>query len=473
MKSTHIILAILLAAIATPNLLRADLPYELPTNVKKFMVDGIEVIMRPSGPANHVIYAKLFIRGGITYLDDGVSPLIESLALDIPISSGPQGMDRATFQRELARKVIGISSSTDRDYSMVNMRCVDETFDRAWELFTGVILRPQYDPSELRNTKDRLVTALRNRYISPEAYASYIADSVFFYGHPYGRFAQESEIPGITEEVLRAHQAKQMVKSRLLLVVVGNVDSTTLYQKVKSSFSRLPQGSYKEKVLAIPQNAKSSRLVIRPPMGARAVTNYIVARYLAPSRSDSLYYPFMRLTSFVSGSLFREVRVERNLSYAPDADVTFSASPYGEITISTTLPDSAWRVAKGDVIDFFRNYVVADESVKSGLQAWFTSNYMREQTNESQASRLGEAEIYTGAWQNAFGVIDGISNISPEQMNEAAIRYLKNFTIVIVGDPDAITPSEYMADSSVERSSGGGSRMKSMEIAPGGGEFSK
>ncbi|MEO5930064.1 MAG: pitrilysin family protein [Candidatus Kapaibacterium sp.] len=429
-------------------------PFTLVRNVKQFTVAGIPVLLRPSDPANHVIVAKLFIRGGTTALPEGVSPAIEALSLEIPSLSGPKGMDRAAYQRQIQRMYIGIQPAQGRDFSTLTLRCVDEQFNPSWDLFAGVITQPQFDPVELRNAKDRSLSALKNRQINPEAYANYLADSAFFYGHPYGRFAQEKDIPPITAAILADHYKELFVKSRLLLVVVGNVDSADLYRKITSSLGKLPQGNYREPLVPVPKNAKTPMLIVRPTAG-RAVTNYIAARYLAPNRNDSLYYPMMRLLSFVSGSLFREVRIERNLSYAPDADVTFANTSYGDVTISTTLPDSAWRVARGQVIDFFRDYVIKDEFLKSGLSSWITSNYMREQTNESQANELGRAQIYTGSWTNAFGVVEGVSDVTPEQMNLAAQRYLKNFTIVVVGDPSSVTPAEFLPAATT----GGGSSL--------------
>jgi zinc protease len=449
-RSTAALAVIMMIVAGAPHRAAADpLPAGIPDNVKEFDVNGIHVIMRPSGPANHVVVAKLFIRGGTSVLPSGVSPAVEDLSLQLPPLSGPQGTDRAAYQRELQRMVTTIAPAMGRDFSTMTLRCVDETFDRSWELFSGVILRPVIDPIELRNAKDRTITALRNRQTSPEAYASYLADSAYFAGHPYGRFAQEGDIPPLDSATLINHYKELFVKSRLLLVVVGTVDSANVAAKVASSLAKLPQGSYHDPVIPAPPNASKSTLIVKPPYGGgRVVTNYIVARYPAPSRTDSLYYPMMRLTSFLSGSLFREVRIERNLSYAPDADVTNAASSYGEITISTTLPDSAWRVARGEVVDFFREYVIDSSYIRSGLSSWITSTYMREQTNESQADELGRAKIYTGDWRKAYGVVEGISNITAEQMNEAARKYLANMTIVVVGDPNAVTRSEFLSQGS-------------------------
>jgi len=425
--------------------LHADVdPSDVPRNVRHFTVNGVEVIHRTSDPANHVIVAKTFLRGGTSALPALVSPAVHELALEVPVLSGPQGMNREAFQREQERLAIGLSIAPGRDFSTYTLRCTDEAFERSWELYTGIILRPQVDETELRNAKDRKALALRNREENPEAYAEFLADSVFFAGHPYGRFAYESDIAPITAGELADHWKSLFQKSRMLVVVVGNIDSATIAARINATLGTLPQGDYVDVPLPPPTAARMPRLVIRPTAGGRTVTNYLAVRHLAPNQSDSLFYPFMRLASFLAGTLFREIRVDRNLSYAPDADFTQARQSYGRISVSTTLVDSVWRTTKREVIDFFRDNVIADQYITSGLDGWMTSRYLREQTNESQANELGRAQLYTGSWRNAYGVIHGISTITPEQMNLAAQRYLKSFTIVIVGDPDKIDRKTYV-----------------------------
>ncbi len=415
-----------------------------PDNVKEFAVNGLRVILRQTDPGSQIVSAKLFIDGGLAAIPQGVSPAVQQLALQLPPLSGPGGMSKEEYRRVLDRLNSGIVPGDDRDYSVMTLRCALENFDKSWELFTGVIMRPKIDPVEFQNAKERLVIGLRNRFNSPEAYANYLVDSAFYHGHPYGRFAQESDVAPITEKALLDYYTAMFVKSRTFLVVVGDIDSASLHRRVAASLAKLPQGAYVARPVPPPQNAGKQTLIVRPPYGGgRAVTSYMIARYLAPNRGDSLYFPMMRLTSFLAGHMFREVRVERNLSYAPDAEIEYGRSSYGQLTVSTTLPDSTWRVAKGNVVDLFREIVISDQSIRNGLVGWLTSNYMRQQTAESQANEMGIAELYTGSWKNAFRTLDGIRAIKPAQMNLAARRYLRNFTIVIVGNPSEVDKNNY------------------------------
>lgn len=418
---------------------------EIPDEIQEFEVDGLKVILRPTGPSYHTMVAKLFIRGGLPALPEGVSPAVEQLTLDVPRFSGPANMDRSQFRREIDRMRTGIGATAERDFSTLTLRCVDENFDRSWELFTGLIMNPSFDPTEMANIKERTITAIRNRKVVPEAYAEYLADSVFFHNHPYGRISKEEEVGPINEATLRAYHKEMFVKSRLFLVVVGNVTREEITQKVRSTLGTLPKGSFKEQPIPIPENASKPSVLIRTAWGREDIpTNYLVARHLGPRRDDDLFYAMQRLRSYVGGFLFREIRIERNLSYAPDASTYDHRLGFGDITISTILPDSAWRVTKGDIISFFQENILTEETLANIPATWYTSQYMDQQTAESQATEIGAAYYYTKDWRTAFQTLERFSEVTPDEVNEAARKYLRNFNVVIVGNPETIDATEYL-----------------------------
>ena len=418
---------------------------EIPDDIEEFEVDGLKVIHRPTDPAYHTIYAKLYIRGGLPALPEGMSPVVEQLALDVPRFSGPANMEKSQFRRELDRMRTNIGATAERDFSTLSVRCVDENFDRSWELFTGMVMNPGFDPVEMSNLKERTVTAIRNRKVVPEAYAQYLADSVFFYGHPYGRISREGDVAPVTEDIIRQHRKDMLVKSRLFLVVVGNISREEITEKIRATLAKLPKGSYKDPELSIPVNATKPSVIVRAPWGREDIpTNYLVARHLGPWHNDDLFYAMQRLRSYVGGFLFREIRIERNLSYAPDASTYDHRLGFGDITISTVYPDSAWRVTKNSIIDFFQTRLLTEETLQNIPPTWYTSQYMDQQTAESQATEIGSAYFYTGDWKTAYQTLERFSEVTPEKLNEAAVRYLQNFTVVVVGNPESVSVDEYL-----------------------------
>ena len=418
---------------------------EVPENIEEFEVDGLKVILRTTGPTYHTVFAKLYIRGGLPALPDGVSPVYEQLALDVPRFSGPANMERSQFRREVDRMRTNIGASAERDFSTLSVRCVDENFDRSWELFTGIVMNPGFDAVEMANLKERTITSIRNRRVVPEAYAHYLADSVFFYGHPYGRISREEDVAPVTADMIRTYRKNMFVKSRLFLVVVGNVSREEITQKIRTTLARLPKGSYEDPKIPVPDNATKPSVLVRRPWGREDIpTNYLVARHIAPEHSGPLFYAMQRLRSYVGGFLFREIRIERNLSYAPDASTYDHRLGFGDISISTALPDSAWRVTKNNIIDFFQTRLLTEETLQNIPPTWYTSQYLDQQTAESQATEIGTAYFYTGDWKSAYKTLERFSEVTPEDLNEAAVRYLQNFTVVVVGNPDAVTVEEYL-----------------------------
>lgn len=417
----------------------------VPEEIEEFEVDGLKIILRPTDPSYHTVVAKLYIRGGLPALPEELSPAIEQLALDIPRFSGPANVDRSQFRRETDRMRTEITATAERDFSTLMLRCVDENFDPSWEYFAGVVMNPGYDETETANIKERTITAIRNRRVVPEAYAQYLADSVFFYGHPYGRVSREDEVIDADIATVKEYRKKMFVKSRLFMVVVGNVTREEITQKVRATLAKLPEGSYTDPTITVPQNATVPSLLVRKPWGREDIpTNYLVARHLGPWHSDSLFYAMQRLRSYVGGFLFREIRINRNLSYAPDANLYDHRLGYGDITISTVLPDSAWRVTKNDIIDFFQTRLLTEETLENIPSTWFTSQYISQQTAASQAQEIGAAYFYTGDWRTAYQTLERFSEVTPEALNEAAVRYLRDFSVVIVGNPEDITVDEYL-----------------------------
>ena len=90
-------------------------------------------------------------------------------------------------------------------------------------------------------------TGVRQRRDSPDALLDYLADSAAFAGHPYALSptGTEESIRRITLADLRRYQREQMVTSRMLLVVVGNVTRPQVERLVGSTLAKLPRGDFK------------------------------------------------------------------------------------------------------------------------------------------------------------------------------------------------------------------------------------
>jgi len=406
------------------------------SDVQEFSVDGISVLLRSSSSTPGVS-AILFIRGGSSSIDTSLPVSTGYFAMNVAAASGNQDISKAYFRRKSLMMGTYMGGEDGRDYSVLSLRCLRESLDTSWSYFAGVITKPSFDRVEFDNLKRAVllnITAARN---NADLYSKVYADSIYFKGHPYGR---QLSIPGVQAQTLeqcREYYKSIMVKSRFLLSVVGNITKEELTALIKrSGLTDLPEGSSPDVARAIPPKSQSPGLYF-PPFSRKLPTNYVVGYYLTPSRGDKDYYPYVRLRSFFGGFVFNHIRVQHNLAYAPNVDDGEGETSIGIITFQTPYVDSAVRLVYDDV-DFFQQNRIRQSAIRGGAGKFTTSNYVKSETSFSQAVALGQAKLTTGSWENAFISYERLAGVTPEALQNAAIKYLRNFNWFIIGDSTSI-----------------------------------
>src|SRR5688572_33436704 len=115
--------------------------------VSEFDVNGLKVLLKRR-EGSLTVAAGLFIRGGSTNIN-AQNAGIESLMLSVA-TEATTNFPRATMRRELSRMGTVIGSSANNDYSVLSLATTRMHFDRSWQIFTDVVLRPSFTRSEER-----------------------------------------------------------------------------------------------------------------------------------------------------------------------------------------------------------------------------------------------------------------------------------------------------------------------------------
>jgi predicted Zn-dependent peptidase len=306
--------------------------------VTEFDVNGLKVLVkrRQSAPT---VAAGLFIRGGAQNITDKNAG-IESLMLNAA-AEGSKKYSREALRRELARTGSSVGSSVSNDYSALSMVSTRQNFDRTWDVFTDIALNPAFAAADIELTREKILTGLRNDEDSPDSFLQVLQDRVIYAKHPYSNDVRGTieTISRFTAADLRAYHQKSLQTSQLLLVVVGDLDAKDLQKRITDSFGKLPRGDYKAQPLPA-LNFTESTLDIT----ARTLpTNYIQGVFNAPSLNNPDYYAMRVATALLRDRVFEEVRVKRNLSYAPSADLGLLASNTANIYVLPSMQTKQLR----------------------------------------------------------------------------------------------------------------------------------
>lgn len=439
-----LILNLLLLLIATAALAQTgkiDNIAEQASSVTEFDVNGLKVILkrRASSPT---VAAGLFLRGGARNLSPETAG-IENVMLNVATEAGKK-YNRQSVRRELARVGGTIASSSGQDYSAVSLVSTRENFDKVWDIFTDVVLNPAFAADDVQRIKQQVLTGLREQETSPDNALDALQDRVIFAGHPYANDASGTiaTVSSFTPEQLKTYHQSAMQTSKLLLVVVGDVDATNLKARVESSFGKLPRGDYKEQPFPPLDFSKGSVDIATRNLP----TNYIEGVFSAPALSSPDYYAMRVAMTLLQELVYNEVRIKRQLSYAPNAELNNNAANTANIYVTAVDANQAVSVMLNQ-IDLLKTKTVTDDKISGMAGQFLTNYYLRQETNAAQAGELARYELIGGGWRNSFEFLNRIRSVKPEDIQAVANKYMKNIRFVVVGNPAAINKSVFIQTS--------------------------
>lgn len=400
--------------------------------VTEFEVNGLKVLVkrRRSAPTAAV---GLFIRGGAQNISDKNAG-IENLMLDAE-TEGSKKFPREALRRELASTGSSVGSSVSNDYSVLSLVSTRQNFDRSWDVFTDIALNPAFAAGDLELTREKILTSLRDDEDSPDGFLQVLQDRVIYAKHPYSNDVRGTieNISRFTAADLRAYHQKVMQTSQLLLVIVGDLDAKDLQKRIADSFGRLPRGDYKAQALPALNFAEPTLDITSRTLP----TNYIQGVFNAPSLNNPDYYAMRVATALLRDRVFEEVRVKRNLSYAPNADIGTLASNTANIYVTAVDANQAISVMLNEINNLKQEAVSPDEI--SGVAGQFLTTYfLGEETNVAQAAELARYELTGGGWRNSFEFLNKVREVKPEDVQRVAQKYMKNLRFVVLGNPTAI-----------------------------------
>ncbi len=401
----------------------------------RFEVSGIPVILRRV-TANTVVAANLYLLGGVRQLTPA-NEGIESLLLEAS-ERGTRKYPRDVLRTKMARLGSAIGVSPGLDWTTVALRSTVSGFDSTWAILADRIVAPRLEPEDVELVREQFVSGLRQRKDSPDALLDFLADSITYVGHPYSLepLGSEASLSALTIADLRAYHTSQMVTSRMMLVVVGNVSRARVERLVRESIGRLPKGSYAWKMPEPPAALPAAYVVAKRTLP----TNYLQGYFQGPPANSKDYAALRLACAVLSGRLFSEVRGKRNLTYDVGAPFVERAFASGGLYVTTTQPDEVLAIMRQQITELQEGYITP-EGLERLVQQFIVTYFLDNETNADQANLLARAALYQGDFSKASNFVDELRAVTPQDINTAARTYMTKVRWAYVGDPSKVTPA--------------------------------
>ncbi|MDX6695937.1 MAG: zinc protease [Blastocatellia bacterium] len=400
--------------------------------VTELDVNGLKVLVKRRA-GSQTVSAGLYLRGGsrnITAENAGIESLMLAVATE-----ASQSFPRERMRAELARMGTVIGGGANVDYSALTLNSTRQSFDRSWEIFTDVALHPSFTTEDMQLVQSRTVSSLRDDTDDPDTYLQRLQERVAYTGHPYLNRPQGTAetVARLTVEDLRRYHQQMMQTSRLLLVIVGDLDPAQLKQRIVDSFGKLPRGNYTAPPLPpLSFNAPTVEVTRRD-----VKTNYVQGWFVAPSLTAEDIYPMRIASSILQDRVFEEVRAKRNLSYAPSAFLKSQGANVGGIYVTAVDANQAVRVMLNE-ITLLQTQLISRAAITGVASQYLTQYYLGQETNAAQAGELAQYELIGGGWRNSFEQLEHLRAVTPADVQRVARAYMKNIRFVVLGDPASV-----------------------------------
>jgi predicted Zn-dependent peptidase len=400
--------------------------------VTEFDVNGLKVLVKRR-EGSLTVSAGLFFRGGsrnITADNAG----IESLMLSVSTEASTH-FPRASMRSELARTGSVIGSGSNYDYSALTLATPRRDFDRSWEIFADVALNPSFTKEDVGLALARQVSSLKDDTDDPDTYLQRLQEGVAYAGHPYANRVEGTaeSVARLTAQDLQNYHQKMMETSRLLVVIVGDLDPEQVKAKITAAFGKLPRGNYKAEPVPALMFEKSTVAVTTRDLP----TNYIQGLFSAPALTSPDSYPMRVAMSLLRDRVFEEVRVKRNLSYAPDAFLRSQGANSGGLYVSAVNANQSVRLMLEEITRLQKQPIDQDDII-SVVAQYLTNYYLGQETNPAQVGELAQAELIGGGWRNSAEVINRLRAVTPADVQRVAEKYMRNIRWVVLGDPKSV-----------------------------------
>lgn len=418
------------AAAARPHPVRDASP---DTMTSSFDVHGVHVILRRNA-ANDVVAANLYLLGGTRESPDslrGVEPMMLWVS-----EFGTRHYSREALRRRTAELGSTIVVEPRPDWTVFGFRGIRATFDSTWMLFADRLTEPTFDSSAVALVKAQVLSAVRQRRDSPDDLLQYLADSIGFTGSSYGvePAGTEQSIAAVTAAQLRRFRDTALVTSRMLLVVVGNVERAHLERLISATIGRLPHGSYVWTPPPPPDSLPAAAVMAERTLP----TNYILGYYEGPRATSPDFQALRVAAAVLGGRLFTEIRSRRNLTYAVDAPFVEHANAAGGLYVTTVYPDSALAIMRAEVHGL-QEGLIDEDNLHLIVAQFLTEYYLNNETNAEQAKGLARAQLYRGDWHVADDFADELRRVTPSDVRRAARTYMRRVRWAYVGDTTKVS----------------------------------
>src|SRR3981189_448431 len=135
----------------------------------------------------------------------------------------------------------GLDAFTSKELVSYNVKVLDEHLPEAFDIVTGLVRHPLFDPSDIEKEKGVILEELKMEVDNPEYLIHEIFSSNFWKGHALGRpiLGTKAPIRSFDRDTVESYYREFYTPSNILITAAGNLKHRHLLQLAEDRFADL------------------------------------------------------------------------------------------------------------------------------------------------------------------------------------------------------------------------------------------
>lgn len=404
--------------------------------------NGVPLYLIPH-QAQPFLSLRLLLKRGAR--NDGPLPGLADITCDL-LSAGAGSRDAITFAADVERLGANLGVEASRDVIRLELDTLTRFLPEAIPLAADMVLRPLFDPDELKRERKQKLSTLKQNRSEPDWLAATALRRTLYGSNPYGHpiEGEKDSVARITIEDCKNFHHQQIIPAHAMFIVAGDVTVDEIQDRLEAGFSGW-RGDVPSLIApVIPQPAAGGRLLILDRPGS-AHTAIRIGR-IGLSRKDPEAIPLLVLNTllgdYFNSRLNNLLRESMGFTYEAWSYVEMTVDP-GMIVVGTSV--RADRVAKtvGAIfgeLDRIASKEVGEEELEivkgyiAGRQA------LASETPDQIAGMVTTIALHDLPADYYRTFIEQIRSLTPEDLLKTAKRFLRSedMTVVVAGDAEKL-----------------------------------
>ncbi len=287
--------------------------------VTKVELDNGMTLLVKQDHSNETVAFYATFPGGLRYETTETNGLGNMMAA--MLRRGTTKRTREDIAREAEDIAASINGFSARNTAGVSARTLSKHYYKGLSLFADMVKNPSFPEDELEKLRKDVLAAIERDEDYLPGYTFKLLYKELYGEHPYSMPIKGTveTVSGFTREDLAAHHERIFAPERMILSVVGDVNTEEVIESVKESFRDFERSGGERPV--VQEVGPVEGIVVTGDRKQKEQTNIGIG-FIGTTIDDKDKYPLsvlMEVLGSQGGRLFVELRDKKSLAYAVSA----------------------------------------------------------------------------------------------------------------------------------------------------------